>query len=130
MSEELELTPLQQDQLDTGWHYFLAVPAVYEGISGYVDQSRGYPTGGTKARTVRGLPPVENLATTNDGTGRVMLQMANWRVEAADLEVLAPHLDQGSVSIVTEDEWLALLPVEDDVTTKTDAIAGLVYDEV
>jgi hypothetical protein len=56
--------------------------------------------------------------------------MANWRVEAADLEVLAPHLDQGSVSIVTEDEWLALLPVEDDVTTKTDAIAGLVYDEV
>ncbi len=114
MSEELELTPLQQDQLDTGWHYFLAVPAVYEGLSGYVDQSRGYPTGGTKARTVRGLPLVEYLATTNDGTGRVMLQMANWRVEAADLETLAPYIEQGSVSIVTQAEYEALKPRPED----------------
>ncbi len=116
MPEEQELTPLQQDQLDSGWHFFLAVPAVYEGLSGYVDQSRGYPTGGAKAATLNGLPPIESLPIANDGSGRVMLRLANFRVKPADLETLAPYIDQGAVGIVTKEDWLALKPeVEDEL---------------
>jgi len=110
MPEEQELTPLQQDQLASGWHFFLAVPAVYLGLSGYIDASRGYPTGGTKAATLHGLPPVESLPVANDGSGRVMLRLANWRVKPADLATLAPYIGQGAVSVVTKAEYETLLP--------------------
>ena len=39
------LTELEQDQQDTGWFFFLALPEAYPALSGYVDESRGYPIG-------------------------------------------------------------------------------------
>jgi len=113
MPEEITdapLTELEQDQLDTGWFYFLASPDVYPELSGYVDDSRGFPILGEKASTVRGLPQAEELMTTTDGSGQLMLKLATWRVSAADLEALAPYIDADEVSIVTELEWLSLKP--------------------
>ena len=107
---EEPLTELEQDQLDTGWFYFLATPEAYPALYDYVDQSRGYPSGGAKASTLHGLPPAEELLTTTDGTGQLMLQLATWRVTSDDLAALQPYIDQGDVSIVTEQEWLALKP--------------------
>ncbi len=104
------LTELEQDQLDSGWFFFLATPEVYPDLSGYVDNSRGYPIVGAKASTLRGLPPAEELMTTTDGSGQLMLQLATWRVTSDDLAVLEPYIDQGDVSIVTELEWLSLKP--------------------
>jgi len=104
------LTELQQDQLDTGWFFFLATPESYPALSGYVDESRGYPIGGAKASTLRGLPPAEELMTTNDGSGQLMLQLETWRVTADDLAALQPYIDQGVLSIVTELEWLSVKP--------------------
>ena len=108
------LTPLQQDQLDSGWHFFIVSPDAYEGLAGYVDATRGYPIGGEKASTLRGLPPIEDLTVTNDDSGYVMLMMSNWRVEPEDIETLAPYIDQGLVEILTEEEWLALLPMDEE----------------
>ena len=111
MSEEDNpLTELEQDQLDTGWFFFLASPDVYPALSEYVDDSRGYPIEGEKASTLRGLPVVEELLTATDGSGRLMLQLATWRVTADDLAVLEPYIDQGDVFIVTEEEWLSVKP--------------------
>ena len=111
MSEQdTPLTELEQDQLDTGWYYFLATPEVYPTLSGYVDDSRGFPIVGEKASTLRGLPVAEELMTTTDGSGQLMLQLATWRVTSDDLAVLEPYIDQGDVSIVTELEWLSLKP--------------------
>jgi len=111
------LTELEQDQLDTGWYFFLATPDVYPALSGYVDESRGYPIGeGTKAATLAGLPPAEELMTTTDGSGQLMLQLATWRVTPDDLAALQPYIDQGELYIVTELEWLSLKPeVEDEL---------------
>lgn len=104
------LTELEQDQLDTGWFYFLATPEAYPALYGYVDESRNYPIGGAKAATLHGLPTAEELSTTNDGSGQLMLQLATWRVTSDDLEALAPYIDAGDVAIVTESEWLSLKP--------------------
>ena len=104
------LTELEQDQLNTGWYYFLATPEAYPALYGYVDESRGYPIGGAKAKTLHGLPPAEELLTTTDGSGQIMLQLATWRVTSDDLSALQPYIDQGDVSIVTELEWLSLKP--------------------
>ena len=108
------LTKLGQDQLDSGWFFFLAKPEVYPALSGYVDDSRGFPIVGEKASTLRGLPVAQELMTTTDGSGQLMLQLATWRVSADDLAVLEPYIDQGDVSIVTESEWLALKPEPDE----------------
>ena len=108
------LTKLEQDQLDTGWFFFLATPEVYPALSGYVDDSRGFPIVGEKASTLQGLPPVEELLTTADGSGRLMLQLATWRVTADDLAALDPYIDAADVWIVTESEWLALKPEPDE----------------
>jgi hypothetical protein len=111
MSEQdTPLTELEQDQLDTGWFFFLATPEVYPALYGYVDQSRGYPIGGSKAKTIHGLPPAEELSTTNDGSNQLMLQLATWRVTSDDLAALQPYIDQGDVSIVTELDWLSVKP--------------------
>lgn len=105
------LTELEQDQLNTGWFHFLATPDVYPALSGYVAESRGYPIGeGTRAATLAGLPPADELMTTTDGSGQLMLKLATWRVSAADLEALAPYIEDDEVSIVTELEWLAIKP--------------------
>ncbi|MDC0305440.1 hypothetical protein OAL22_00640 [bacterium] len=104
------LTELEQDQLDTGWFYFLATPEAYPALSGYVDESRNYPIGGAKAKTLHGLPPAEDLQTTTDGSGQLMLQLATWRVTSDDLAALQPYIDQGALSVVTELEWLSLKP--------------------
>jgi len=105
------MTDLERDQLDTGWFYFLAVPEIYPSLEGYVDQSRGYPIGsGTKAATLNGLPPAEELLVANDGSGHLMLQLATWRVTADDLASLEPYIEQGVLSIVTESEWLSVKP--------------------
>lgn len=111
---EEPLTELEQDQLDTGWFYFLATPEAYPALAGYVDQSRGYPIGGAKASTLHGLPPAEDLQTTTDGSGQLMLQLATWRVNSDDLAALQPYLEQGALSIVTELEWLSLKPEDED----------------
>ena len=108
------LTELKQDQLDTGWYYFLATPEVYPTLSGYVDDSRGFPIVGEKASTLRGLPEAEELMTNTDGSGQLMLQLATWRVSSDDLEALAQYSDAGDVWIVTESEWLALKPEPDE----------------
>ena len=105
---------LKQDQQDTGWYYFIATPEIYPSLEGYVDQSRGYPIGGSKASTLRGLPPAEDLKTTNDGSGNLMLQLETWRVNSADFTSLDPYISSGGVSVITRDEWDALLPVEDE----------------
>ncbi len=102
------LTELEQDQLDTGWFFFLATPEAYPALSGYVDESRGYPIGGAKAKTLHGLPPADELLTANDGSGQLMLQLATWSVTSDDLAALQPYIDQGVLSIVTELEWLSL----------------------
>jgi hypothetical protein len=104
------LTELEQDQLDTGWFYFLATPEAYPALSGYVDESRGYPIEGAKTATLHGLPPAEELLTTTDGSGQLMLQLATWRVTSDDLATLEPYIEQGALSIVTELEWLSLKP--------------------
>lgn len=110
------LTELERDQLDTGWFYFLATPEIYPSLEGYVDQSRGYPIGeGTKAATLNGLPSVEEVMTTTDGSGQLMLQLATWRVTADDFLALEPYIEQGDLSVVTELEWLSLKPVEEPV---------------
>ena len=117
MPEEITdapLTELEQDQLDTGWFYFLASPDVYPELSGYVDDSRGFPILGEKASTLRGLPLAEDLLTTTDGSNRLMLQLATWRVNLADLDALAPFIDAGDVAIVTESEWLSLKPEDSE----------------
>jgi len=104
------LTELEQDQLATGWFYFLATPEAYPALTGYVDESRGYPIGGAKASTLHGLPPAEDLLTTTDGSGQLMLQLATWRVTSDDLSALQPYIEQGVLSIVTKAEWLSLKP--------------------
>ena len=112
--DEPPLTELEQDQLDTGYFYFLATQEAYPALYGYVDQSRGYPIGGAKASTLHGLPPAEDLLTTTDGSNRLMLQLATWRVNLADLDALAPFIDAGDVAIVTESEWLSLKPEDSE----------------
>ena len=108
--EETPLTELEQDQLNTGFFFFLATPEVYPALSGYVDDSRGFPLVGKKASTLRGLPEAEELMTTTDGSGQLMLQLATWRVTPDDLTALQPYIDQGVLSIVTELEWLSVKP--------------------
>ncbi len=109
------LTELEQDQLDTGWFFFLATPEIYPALSGYVDQSRGYPIGGAKASTLHGLPPADELLTANDGSGQLMLQLATWRVTSDDLAALQPYIDQGVLSIETKEQWLSLKPEDEDL---------------
>ena len=108
------LTELEQDQQDTGWYYFIATPEIYPSLEGYVDQSRGYPIGGAKTSTLRGLPPSEDLKTTNDGSGKLMLQLETWRVSSDDLAALQPYIDQGVLSIITKAEWDELQIVEEE----------------
>tara|TARA_B100000902_G_scaffold392983_1_gene446394 strand:+ start:1993 stop:2355 length:363 start_codon:yes stop_codon:yes gene_type:complete len=107
---ETPLTELEQDQLDSGSFFFLATPEAYPALSGYVDESRGYPIGGAKASTLRGLPPAEELMTTTDGSGQLMLQISTWKVTAEDLDALSSYIESGDVSIVTELEWLSIKP--------------------
>jgi len=114
------LTELEQNQLDTGWLFFLALPEAYPALSGYVDESRGYPIGGAKASTLRGLPPAEDLQVANDESGRLMLRLETWRVTSDDLAALQPYIDQGVLSIVTEQEWLALEPEDEDLLPDLD----------
>ena len=108
--EETPLTELEQDQLNTGFFFFLATPEVYPTLSGYVDNSRGFPISGEKASTLIGLPPAEELMTTTDGSGQLMLQLATWRVTKTDLEALSSYIESGDVSVVTELEWLSIKP--------------------
>lgn len=108
--EETPLTELEQDQLNTGFFFFLATPEVYPALSDYVDKSRGFPISGEKASTLRGIPPAEELMTATDGSGQLMLQLATWRVTPDDLTALQPYIDQGVLSIVTELEWLSVKP--------------------
>ena len=108
------LTELEQDQQDTGWFFFLSSPEAYPALSGYVDESRGYPIGGAKAKTLHGLPPAEDLQTTTDGSGQLMLQLATWRVTSDDLAALRPYIEQGVLSIVTKEQWLYLKPATEE----------------
>jgi hypothetical protein len=43
-----------------------------------------------------------------------MLQLETWRVNSADFTSLDPYISSGEVSVITKDEWDALLPVEDE----------------
>lgn len=118
--EDNPLTELQQDQLDSGSFFFLASPEAYPALSGYVDDSRGYPIEGEKASTLRGLPVAEELLTATDGSGRLMLQLATWRVTSDDLAVLEPYIDQGDVFIVTEEEWASLKPEDEELLPESE----------
>ena len=124
MPEE-PLTELEQDQQDTGWFFFLALPEAYPALSGYVDESRGYPIGGAKASTLRGLPPAEDLQVANDESGQLMLRLETWRVTSDDFAALEPYIDQGALSVVTELEWLALEPEDEDLLPEPDDLEEL-----
>lgn len=124
MPEE-PLTELEQDQQDTGWFFFLALPEAYPALSGYVDESRGYPIGGAKAKTLRGLPPAEDLQVANDESGQLMLRLETWRVTSDDFAALQPYIDQGVLSIVTKAEWLSLKPEDEDLVPDLDDLEEL-----
>jgi hypothetical protein len=51
---------------------------------------------------------------TNDGSGKLMLQLETWRVNSDDFTALDPYISTGGVSVITKAEWDALLPVEDE----------------
>ena len=104
------LSELELDQLETGWFHFVCGTDAFPDVSAYVNASRGYPNGAT----VRGLPFEDDLILANDGSGRLMLKLATWRVTSDDISALQPFIDEGEVSILTGAEWEALKPEQPD----------------
>lgn len=105
MDEEIPLTELEQSRADTGFRYYIVQPDVYVALSAGVDQSRGYPN----QNTLRGLPPVEQLAEATDGSG-LMIAIDCWRFNAADDQMLAGPIGDGTIEEVTEQTYLSVKP--------------------
>ncbi len=105
MDEEIPLTELEQSRADTGFRYYIVQPDVYVALSAGVDQSRGYPN----QNTLRGLPPVEQLAEATDGSG-LMIAIDCWRFNAADDQMLAGPIEDGTIEEVTEQTYLSVKP--------------------
>ena len=49
-----------------------------------------------------------------------MLRLETWRVTSDDLAALQRYIDQGVLSIVTKEEWLALEPEDEDLLPDLD----------
>ena len=105
MDEEIPLTEIEQSRADTGFRYYIVQPDVYVALSAGVDQSRGYPN----QNTLRGLPPVEQLAEATDGSG-LMIAIDCWRFNAADDQMLAGPIEDGTIEEVTEQTYLSVKP--------------------
>jgi len=105
MEDQEPLTELEQSRADTGFRYYIVQPDVYVALSAGVDQSRGYPN----QNTLRGLPPVESLAEATDGSG-LMIAIDCWRFNAADDQMLAGPIEDGTIEEVTEQTYLSVKP--------------------
>lgn len=91
--------------------YFKCDQATYTQLAAAVDQSRGYPHGvGTRAVTLRGLPPFDELAIANDKSGRGLIEIDKWRFTPADEELLAPAIGAGLIEELTLSEYQNLKP--------------------
>ncbi|MBK1835014.1 hypothetical protein [Roseibacillus ishigakijimensis] len=107
--EELELTPLEASLAATGLRFFAVSPEAYPALCAQIDESRGYPHGeGTSAVTVRGLPLPEDLATANDGSGRLLISIDGWRFTAADDVLVADAIEAGAVVELIHEDWEAM----------------------
>ena len=104
MEDQEPLTELEQSRADTGFRYYIVQPEVYTGLTNAVDADRGYPN--KQGTTLRGLPPVENLAEATDGSGR-LIAIDCWRFTAND-DALLDGAD--GVQEVTQTEFLLLKP--------------------
>jgi hypothetical protein len=54
-----------------------------------------------------------------------MLRLETWRVTSDDFAALEPYIDQGALSVVTELEWLALEPEDEDLLPDLDDLEEL-----
>mgnify|MGYP003653492791 FL=1 len=104
MEDQEPLTELEQSRADTGFRYYIVQPDVYTGLTNAVDADRGYPN--KQGTTLRGLPPVENLAEATDGSGR-LIAIDCWRFTAND-DALLDGAD--GVQELTQTEFLLLKP--------------------
>ena len=104
MEDQEPLTEIEQSRADTGFRYYVAQPEVYTGLTNAVDADRGYPN--KQGTTLRGLPPVENLAKATDGSGR-LIAIDCWRFTAND-DALLEGAD--GVQELTQLEFLSLKP--------------------
>ena len=96
---------------DETHRFFACEAATYTQLADAVDQSRGYPRGvGTKAVTLLGLPPFDELTIANDGSGRGLIAIDKWRFTPADEELLAPAIGAGLIEELTLSEYQNLKP--------------------
>lgn len=92
--------------IDQTHRYFKCDKATYEQLSAAVDQSRGYPRGvGSKAVTLRGLPPFGELTLANDNSGRGLIAIDKWRFTPDDEAMLAPAIQAGLIEELTKEEF-------------------------
>lgn len=95
--------------------YFKCEAATYTQLAAAVDQSRGYPHGvGTRAVTLRGLPPFDELAIANDKSGRGLIAIDKGRFTPADEVMLAPAIQAGLIEELTAEEFQNLQTQESD----------------
>ena len=104
MEDQEPLTEIEQSRADTGFRYYVAQPEVYTGLTNAVDADRGYPN--KQGTTLRGLPPVENLAEATDGSGR-LIAIDCWRFTAND-DAMLDGAD--GVQELTQTDFLLLKP--------------------
>ena len=104
MDEQQPLTEIEQSRADTGFRYYVVQPDVYTGLSAAVDADRGYPN--KQGTTLRGLPPVENLAEATDGSGS-LIAIDCWRFTANDDALLE---GAEGVQELTQLEFLSIKP--------------------
>lgn len=91
---------------DETHRYFKCDGETYTQLAAAVDQSRGYPNGvGTRAVTLRGLPPFDELELANDGSGRGLIAIDKWRFKPEDDELLAPAIEAGLIEELTAEEF-------------------------
>lgn len=87
--------------------YFRSTPAVYSDICAQLDAAYGYPNADTK--TLRTLPPAENLPA--DDEGRVYLSISAAYCEFNLPSELLPQLiASGLVEEITAAQYAAVLP--------------------
>ena len=105
MEDQEPLTEIEQSRADTGFRYYVVQhDDVYTGLTNAVDSDRGYPN--KQGTTLRGLPPVENLAEATDGSGR-LIAIDCWRFTAND-DALLDGAD--GVQELTQLEFLSIKP--------------------
>lgn len=98
---------------DDSHRFFACEGVTYTQLAAAVDQSRGYPRGvGTKAVTLRGLPPFDELELANDDSGRGLIAIDRWRFQPADDDLLAPAIGAGLIEELTLEQYQALRPEE------------------